>query len=183
MRKLTIIPQQANVFTFLSIVLLVGGCATGRAPAPAPSSEGTASIPSAPPPSRPAPDEPQIAAYVPPREPELVRPQPNRAVQALSARADDQFADENYVAAAGTLERALRIAPKDPLLWNKLAHVRFSQKQYAMASELASKSLSTAGKQDISLKRDNWNLIATAKRSLGDEQGARQAERKAAELR
>ena len=67
------------------------------------------------------------------------------------------------MAAAASLERALRIEPRNAVLWNRLAHVRYEQKQYALASSLAAKSNTLAGR-DAALRADNDRLIKQAKR-------------------
>ena len=118
-----------------------------------------------------------IRAYEP-SESVAVLPTHSRAVQALIDQSATQGAAGNYPAAVGSLERALRIEPRNAHLWNKLAHLRLNQGQNGLAEELASKSNTLAG-ADLELKRDNWTLIAAARRAVGDISGARVAERKA----
>jgi hypothetical protein len=103
------------------------------------------------------------------------------AVEELLQRAASQQAEGNRVEAVATVERALRIEPRNARLWNRLAHLRAEQRQAVLAADLAAKSNTLAG-DDPELKRDNWRLIAWARRSLGDSQGARDAERKAERL-
>ncbi len=100
------------------------------------------------------------------------------AVEELLQRAASQQEEGNSVEAVATVERALRIEPRNARLWNRLAHLRAEQQQPVLAADLAAKSNTLAG-DDPELKRDNWRLIAWARRSLGDSQGARDAERKA----
>ena len=82
----------------------------------------------------------------------------------LLRRAADQRAAGQLVAAAGSLERALRIEPRNPVLWNQLAHVRLEQKQYHLASGLAAKSNALAVSEDLALRQDNQAIIAKARR-------------------
>ena len=126
-------------------------------------------------------DEVQIAAYTPPAQPQqqVARAEPSRAVSVLKQRANDERRGGDLDAAAVSLERALRIAPEDPLLWNELAEVRLDQKQYGRAEQLAAKSNALAGPQDVRLRTANWTLIARARRAQGDVPGAREAERRA----
>ncbi len=105
---------------------------------------------------------PKITPYREPVIPEHARPQPARAVQALVARAQRQQQDGELVAAASSLERALRIEPKNARLWNRLAHVRYKQKRYALAASLAAKSNALAG-TDSTLRTDNDDLIRRAR--------------------
>ncbi|MFC1684171.1 tetratricopeptide repeat protein [Pseudomonadota bacterium] len=100
----------------------------------------------------------------------------------LQQKANEQQQAGDLVGAASNLERALRIEPRNAHLWNQLAHVRLSQQQFGQAADLAAKSNSLAG-ADRWLRRDNWQLIAKARRQTGDLGGARTAEQKAASLR
>jgi len=148
---------------FLAAVpaLLLAGCATtplpdgGRVP-----SQSRAEPPAQPSSGRYQP--PEITAYREPAIPEHARPQPAKAVQALVARARRQQQNGELVAAAGSLERALRIEPKNAELWNRLAHVRYEQKQYSLAANLAAKSNALAGDDGI-LRADNDDLIRRAR--------------------
>ena len=108
------------------------------------------------------PDAVEVIAYRPSPQPVYTRPEPAKAVQVLLRRAADQRAAGQLVAAAGSLERALRIEPRNPLLWNQLAHVRMEQQQYHLASGLAAKSNAFAATEDHALRRDNKAIIARA---------------------
>lgn len=110
------------------------------------------------------PDTVEVIAYRPSPQPVYTRPEPAKAVQVLQRRAADQRAAGQLVAAAGSLERALRIEPRNPVLWNQLAHVRMEQKQYHLASGLAAKSNAFAASEDLALRQDNQAIIARAKR-------------------
>jgi tetratricopeptide (TPR) repeat protein len=122
-------------------------------------------------------EEPQVRAYEPAAQ---VRATPThgRAVVALLQSAEKQEAADDLAGAVGTVERALRIEPRNAHLWNRLANLRLQQGTYGMAADLAAKSNNLAG-GDLALKRDNWRLIAQARRAAGDIAGARVAERKA----
>jgi predicted Zn-dependent protease len=109
----------------------------------------------------------------------VIRPPANRAVDQLQRRAEEQRQRGEYDAAAASLERALRIAPDDAVLWHRLASLRLDQGMPAMVTELAAKSNTLAAPSDNALKRDNWRLIAQARRGLGDGEGADHAERMA----
>jgi tetratricopeptide (TPR) repeat protein len=103
------------------------------------------------------------------------------AVIALLDRADQQYQARDLDAAAASLERALRIEPRNPGLWHRLAAVRLEQGQYGQAAQMAGKSNSLAG-GDTRLQARNWRLIAAARRAQGDAQGARAAEDRAGRL-
>ena len=97
-----------------------------------------------------------------------------------SARAD--AAAGNLTSAAASLERALRIEPRNPRLWQELARVRLKQGQYAQAESVAARSNSWAG-DDKGLRAENWRLIAEAREARGDADGARIARESADKLR
>lgn len=103
------------------------------------------------------------------------------AVVALLTRADEQARGGDAPGAAATLERALRIEPRNPALWHQLAAVRMAQGNYPLAESLAQKSNVLAG-DDKALQARNWQLIAVARGAQGNAAGARAARQKAAEL-
>jgi len=76
--------------------------------------------------------------------------------------------------AAATLERALRIAPRNAKLWQQLAQVRLEQGKWHLAESMAAKSNSFAGK-DRELQAENWKLIASANRAQGRPEAAQRA--------
>ena len=100
-------------------------------------------------------------------------------MQVLVRRAEDQRSASDLPGAVSSLERALRIEPRNADLWHRLAVLRETQGRYAMAEELAGKSNSLAGLYERSLKRDNWELIARSRRAQGKATAARDAERQA----
>src|SRR5512134_1687977 len=133
----------------LAVVAMLGGCATVEPPAPV-SEPG--SIPTPAPPA--AIENPAVASLMD------------------GARAD--VAAGRLVNAAASLERALRIEPRNPRLWQELARVRLKQGDYAQAESVAARSNSWAG-GDNRLRAENWRLIAQAREARGDAAGARAA--------
>jgi Tfp pilus assembly protein PilF len=71
-----------------------------------------------------------------PRPAPAERPR-NAAAASLQSTADQQRARGEPEKAVATLERALRIDPKDPLLWLDLAEIRLEQGDRAQAVQLA----------------------------------------------
>ena len=139
------------------IAALLAGCATAPSP-------------QAPSPLPPAPVE--GAAPAVPAAPGA--PGPNPAVERLMASARADEAASRLGSAEATIERALRIAPRDARLWQQLARIRLQQGQYQQAESLAARSNTWAG-SDNALRAENWNLIAQARDALGDGPGARAA--------
>ena len=148
------------------MVLLLAACAA-TPPAPVVTSTPTPT---------PAPTETPAPAPSTPVVPPVVRPatRESTAVASLmdSARADT--AAGRLSNAAATLERALRIEPRNPRLWSELSRIRFQQRDYAQAESTALRSESWAGKDNL-LRADNWRLIAAAREARGDSTGAQQA--------
>jgi predicted Zn-dependent protease len=89
-----------------------------------------------------------------------------------SARAD--AAAGKLSSAAASIERALRIEPRNPRLWQELARVRLQQAQFTQAEQMAARSNSYAG-SDNTLRAENWRLIAQSREARGDADGARTA--------
>ncbi len=79
--------------------------------------------------------------------------------------------------AAATIERALRIEPKNAMLWHRLAVVRLQQQKWRQAIAMAKKSNALAANNN-KLKSENWSVIATAYEKLGNKQKANEARNK-----
>jgi predicted Zn-dependent protease len=130
--------------------------------------------------SAPAQTRPYVAPPMPVQETPVVRSQPP-AVVALLDQAEVQANAGELEPAAASLERAIRIDPRNPVLWYHLATVRLSQGESAQAAQLAAKSNSLAAGNRAQQAR-NWRLIAQARREQNDTGGAAAAEQRAREL-
>jgi hypothetical protein len=159
-------PQQASE-PAPSMTSLPTETATGQQSTTAPSAAGGAA--QTPPPAK------QMVASLPSPPPLPTLPP---AADALAKQAEQQRKMKDYVGAAATLERALRIQPQEAYLWNRLARVRMEQGLHSQAGNLAARSNALAGDQ-AQLKQDNWGIIAVSKRASGDAAGATEAEQKA----
>ncbi len=156
--------------TIITSCLLLIGCSGGggyRDQAPVTSSEGYESGVT-------------VSAYQAPR-PVEIKPTYSSPVEGLLEISNKQQSEGNLAGAVASIERALRIEPRNAYLWNRLAHLRLDQGQGSRAEELAAKSRSLAG-ADSKLKADNWRIIARVRRDSGDINGARRAEREARTL-
>jgi tetratricopeptide (TPR) repeat protein len=126
---------------------------------------------------------------IPPQtvEPAIVEPVPkpimsgNPAVIALLDRAQRDNAAGQREAAGASLERALRIEPRNAWLWQELAQLRLVQGQYAQAISLAKKSISFAGRGRRLLALD-WRVIGNARVAQGSPAEAEQAFNRATEF-
>jgi cytochrome c-type biogenesis protein CcmH/NrfG len=94
----------------------------------------------------------------------------NKAKQQMTAGELDQ--------AFATLERALRINPNDPLIWNMLAEIQLKRGNAEQAEQLARKSNLLVGK-DKPLRHRNWMIIAQALEKKGLPKEAATAKRRA----
>jgi tetratricopeptide (TPR) repeat protein len=102
----------------------------------------------------------------------------NPAVVALLDGARQQQNQGEYRAAQSSLERAQRIAPRDPQVYLQLADLRRQQGQYLQAEQLALKGLALARGRSA-MERKLWFLIADIRSDGGDHQGAADARSKA----
>jgi len=93
-------------------------------------------------------------------------PRSGSAVVALLDNAGQQTRTGNLDAAAAALERALRLEPRNPEVWSRLAGIRLQQSQFDQAINLASKSNTLAGNNPTLVARNN-RIIAQAKQQLG----------------
>lgn len=119
------------------------------------------------PPSRQGAPESQAAIPPPPGQPGVLFTNANKAMQAGQLdRAEMQ------------LERALRLAPRDPQLWHAMANLRFRQSNYAQAIQFCLKSNSLARKNKALLRR-NWLLLEKAYLKTGQKEKAAHARQKA----
>lgn len=106
----------------------------------------------------------------------VVEPLPNtQPLSPVAAKLVDsartQQREGRWDEAAGSLERALRIEPRNARLWSQLAEVRFEQRSWQQAIQMAAKS-NTLAAQDQQVRRRNWYLMAEAYNSLGDQASA-----------
>ncbi len=103
------------------------------------------------------------------------------AVSRLHRTAKKQIVAKQYNAAASTLERVLRIAPRNAELWHSLAVVRLQQHRWEMARNMAAKSNSLTAANRV-LQAKNWRIIANTHQAQGNQTAARQAWQRARQL-
>ncbi len=107
-----------------------------------------------------------------------VQPQ-SPAVVALLENARSDTGSGDLRTAQSRLERALRIAPRDPEVYIQLADVQRRQGQFLQAEQVALKGISIASGQDSALRR-LWTLIAEIRNEGGNSAGAAEARQRAA---
>ncbi|WP_041769812.1 tetratricopeptide repeat protein [Ectopseudomonas mendocina] len=99
-------------------------------------------------------------------------------VLALLTTAQQQQGGGDLNGAASSLERAQRIAPREPQVLYRLAEVRLAQGDAAQAEQFARRGLTYANGRPA-LQASLWDLIAQARERQGDPAGAAQARERA----
>jgi len=199
-----------SVIFVLCTAFIFTGCATSTTThrTPAKVEDRSASPETAPPP--PVQEEPAARVYKL-EEPEYVLPQPlpdteveeqsielepeelpsqpvelssssSPAVVALLSDADKFVITGKNQEAVASIERAIRIEPKNPVLWHKLGQVRLQEGKWDQAIAMAKKSNVLAAGNRL-LQSENWMIIAKAKEGQGDVAGATHAKDMAKQLR
>src|SRR5258708_29687013 len=116
-----------------------------------------------------------VASCATVRQPELGAPIPvpaplpepaarteNLAIAGLVDGARADAAAGRLVNAAASLERALRIEPRNPRLWQELARVRLKQGDYAQVESTAARP-NCLGGRDKRLPAESWRPVPNAR--------------------
>lgn len=99
-------------------------------------------------------------------------------VLALLSTAQHQQRQGDLNGASSSLERAQRIAPREPQVLYRLAELRLMQGNAQQAEQLAQRGLSLSTGRPA-LQAGLWDLIAEAREVRGDAAGAEQARQRA----
>ncbi len=129
-----------RVLVVLTLLSILFGCAASPPVSQVPEIEGAIDESSEP---MVLPNEPESAGVAQPPAKDAVRAE-SSAVLALLETADRQTQEKQYGAAAASLERAIRISPRDPSLYLALAGVRLQQGDRQQASQLCNKAIALA---------------------------------------
>ena len=142
-------------------------------PSPSPSQEPVVIAPKpeflAPPPPPPLPPAFEPLETFAPLSP---------AVGALALAAAQNSQSGNIESATTTIERAIRIEPRNATLYYKLALLKLKQSKPRLAEDLAKKAALLAS-NDAQLKKHSWLLVARAREMQGDLAGGKEARAKA----
>ena len=167
--------NRSMMIWLIILVLPIGACSTPMRSSP--SAHSASSLPGDQGESAQGRGSAQTSSYEP-QVAVVMSPQYSTPVAALLEEASRQETANDLTAAVGSVERALRIEPRNARVWHRLASLRMKQGRHGMAVELAAKSNSLAS-GDAELVRDNWRLMARSYRAAGDSASAAAAERKA----
>lgn len=165
----------------VGLTLLIASACTVPRPYEPPEQPPGTSEPS--PPIETQPGSPPTTVEEPQPLPEPVSREPvlGPASRALVSQAQQQVAAKNYAVAAGSIERALRIEPSNPLLWIELAKVRQAEGNYVQAENMARKAISMSV-QAPKTQAAAWELVAETYRARGNNIEAQKASAKAESL-
>jgi hypothetical protein len=119
-----------------------------------------------------------------PKEPEALVPletfaPQSPAVGSLVMAANENSQHGNVDSAVSSIERAIRIEPRNATLYYKLATLRLKQSKPRLAEDLARKAALLAV-NDNALKKHSWLLIANARELQNNVEGAKKAKLEAA---
>ncbi len=181
--------------TLVAIALLASaGCslqpfktASPSAPSTPASQGGGAPVITEPPPvassmpSEPVIQGPAPSIHVPRERPKVAPATLSPASKALVSQAQAQRKKGDLPGAAGSLDRALRIEPNNPLLWIEMGRLRMDQRNFAQADAMGRKALAMAVGDDRT-QSAAWQLIADSLRARGRNPEAQEALEKAQEL-
>ena len=101
------------------------------------------------------------------------------AIGSLVMAANEESQGGNLDSAVASIERAIRIEPRNATLYYKLAVLRLKQSKPRLAEDLARKAALLAV-NDNSLKKHSWLLIANARELQNNVDGAKKAKEEAA---
>ena len=130
-------------------------------------------------PGAPVPMAPSAA---PPMLPLAPRPLADPVTARLVARAQKHAAEGQWDLAQTALDRAYRIAPRDPVITATKARMLFSQKNYAEAESWAQRTLLLLGPDQYLQRADAWEIIAASRREMGRIDDANKASEKRDEI-
>jgi tetratricopeptide (TPR) repeat protein len=125
----------------------------------------------------PPPPPPPIPSFAPLESFAPLSP----AVNALTLAANQNSKSGNIESATTTIERAIRIEPRNATLYYKLALLKLKQSKPRLAEDLAKKAAILAS-NDTQLKKHSWLLVARAREVQGDLDGGKEARTKAAKF-
>lgn len=119
-----------------------------------------------------------------PKEPETLQPletfaPQSPAVGSLVLAANENSEGGNLDSAVSSIERAIRIEPRNATLYYKLAVLRLKQSKPRLAEDIARKAALLAV-NDNNLKKHSWLLVANARELQNNTAGANKAKAEAA---
>lgn len=118
-----------------------------------------------------------------PVQPTVAEPTDKAAVSVLWNKAEQARKSGDADGALAQLEQAVKIQPKSPVLWSRMAELKLKQRQYVSAENIAAKSNQLVAGRNKVLEYRNWLIIAKAREANGNYAGAAEASVRAKALR
>ena len=165
----TVLKRSKNLLANMLMAFVLVGCAstTDQTPRPGASTQDRNSSDQS---TAPLPETRETKAR--PKTPAIAPPQ-NSGAQTLLARANTALASEQPATAVLLLERAVRIEPREALLWIRLSQAHLGQGDSRTAFQHARKAIALAGSQ--ATKRTAAGLqLANGEEETGKDGEARQ---------
>jgi len=134
--------------------------------------------------AKPTPEDviqPPVTAPLPKERPRTPPATLSPASRALVSQAEAQRKRGDLPGATVSLERALRIEPRNPLLWIEMGRLRMDQQNFAQAESTARKALAMAVGDDRT-QALAWQLIGDSLKARGRNPEAQTAYERSKEL-
>ena len=158
-----------NLLANLAVIFLITGCASTTVQTPQPG----ASTPDRSSSSQSGRELPEVRENeARPKAPTIAPPR-NSGAQTLLARADTALAAEQPATAVLLLERAVRIEPREALLWIRLSQAHLDQGDSRAAFQHARKAIALAGSQ-TNKRTAAWLQLANVYQAQGKDGEAKQ---------
>lgn len=177
----------------LALLLTLAGCSLSpfKSGSPAPSA-GTVTRPTGSAPvlttptdvQQPAPEqviEAPAPAQLPRERPRTPPATLSPASRALVSQAEAQRKKGDLPGATVSLERALRIEPRNPLLWIEMGRLRMDQRNFVQAENMGRKAMAMAVGDDAS-QSAAWQLIGDSYKARGQNPQAEAAYERSRQL-
>lgn len=149
---------------------LISGCASTGQQGPVIVEDNSRKAP-------PAASKPAVVKETPKIIPKPVTQSQNGATQTLLARANEALASQQPETAIMLLERAVRIEPREALLWIRLSRAHLAQGEMDSAFQHARKAIALAG-SDSSKFSAAWLQLANVFTAQGKNAEAQQIRRR-----
>jgi cytochrome c-type biogenesis protein CcmH/NrfG len=166
-------PGSRNLTAALLVALLLAGCASTSPVATVEDSQQRGATGQTGPDTHSAGDRSSSLPGTTP--PQAIEPnaEPNYAVPTLALLQQSQRAvgEGNLDEAIAYVERAIRMNPRDPELWLRLAELQLSADHPASAAQVARKAIALSG-SGTEVQRKAWLVVADSRERQGDAEGA-----------
>ena len=164
-----VLKHSKNLLVHLLVVFVLVGCAstTVQKPRPGASTQDRSSSGQS---DRPLPQKRENEAK--PKAPTIAPPR-NSGAQTLLARANTALASEQPATAVLLLERAVRIEPREALLWIRLSQAHLGQGDSRTAFQHARKAIALAG-SETNKRTAAWLQLANVYEAQGKDGEAKQ---------